>query len=171
MYRTFTAAALLTFAGLAHADDALDWKLYALSASSPSDALFYLSSDIVRKGDHVQVWVKALSIKRLNAVVPSPELRDPIKRLVAEKYVPPIASIAKTPPEEFPMIIVYEQLADAGVVEPNVKMLIEIDCAQKLYRMLSIVTPTKSGGIVTPWDHVAPESAIATLTELTCKPS
>jgi hypothetical protein len=173
MYRMFTAAALLVVAGLTHADDALDWKMYAFSASD--DAMFYLSSDIERKGDHVQVWVKALAVKKLNTVAPGPgadtkTLVDSVARLVAQKYEPPMATVSKVPPDQFLMIMTYEQMADAGLVDPSLKILYEIDCSKKLSRTLSVITPTQSLNATLPWEHVPPESTLATLTKLTCKP-
>ena len=128
-----------------------------------------------RKGDHVLVWAKALPTEKLNTMDAPVEgevkkMVDSIGRLISQGYQPPLATIKPMQQQQLLMTITYEQMADAGLVDPAIKILYEIDCGQKLVRTLSIMTSTVSNSTVAQWEHIAPESTLATLRKLTCKP-
>jgi len=173
MYREFTAVALFALAGLAHADEPVDWKVYAFSAAPRDVALFYLSSDIVRAGGKVQVWIKALEVKKLEADsnIKTETVLKNTTVLLLKAYQPPVGSIAPLTKDQVTMITAYEQMADVGSIAPRAKILYEIDCAEKLVRVLSTVLSMHSDNTVRPWEHVAPETPLAALSKLTCKPS
>jgi hypothetical protein len=171
MNRIFTAAALLAFAGLTHADGPIDWKVYAFTAKTPTDVMLYLSNDVVRTGDHVRVWMKALSMKKMEEDQTFNKVIGNTAQLLGHSYQPPLGTVTTLTKDQVLMITAYEQIADMNTVVPNAKILYEIDCAQKMVRTLSIVTPTKSYNTVSPWDFVAPESPLADLSKLTCKAS
>lgn len=172
MYRKFGATALLAFAGLSHADGTADWKLYAFSATKPQTAMFYLSSEIVRTPGHVQVWMKALDIKKLNGFndAKSPAL-EKTKTLLRNDYAPPLGTVTTLTKDRVIMITAYEQLADLGTITPSLKILYEIDCSQRLTRVLSVSTPTVSSDVSLGWEHIPPETTLETLSKLTCKSS
>jgi hypothetical protein len=67
------------------------------------------------------------------------------------------------------MVTAYEQMADEGSIPAKMKMIYEIDCAQKLFRVLSIFTDTVSDSTIRPWLHVPAKSPPAALSKLTCK--
>ena len=171
MYKMFAAVALLTFAGLTHADDMVDWKIYSLTGDA-KEALFYLSSDIVRTGGNVQVWMKALEVKKLDTdgSLKNEEVLKKTAFLLTTAYQPPLGTVTPLTKDQVTLITAYEVMADVNLYPSKAKILYEIDCALKLIRVLSIITPTHSDSITRPWEHVPPESPPATLSKLTCKP-
>jgi hypothetical protein len=184
MYREFTATALLGLAtSLAHADGPADWKAYAFSATKPQALMFYLNNEIVRTGDHVQVWMKALEVQKMDAVNASfvgstkpghtlqaetPSITKSIK-LVEQGYSPPYASAVTLNTNQLHNIIVYEQVADEALIPATMKILYEIDCTKRLARGLSIQLPTIGDSKVRDWEPIPPESTIDILSKLTCK--
>lgn len=172
MYTKFTAGGLLVLAGLAHADGPADWKVYGFTDAKPPTVLFYLSSEIVRTPGHVQVWIKALETKKLNGFndVKSPAIEKTVT-LLRNAYAPPLGTVTTLPKDQIPMITTYEQLADLGTITPSLKILYEIDCSQRLTRVLSVSTATVSSDVALQWEHIPPETTIETLSKLTCTPS
>jgi hypothetical protein len=172
LHRYLFAAALL-FAGIAHADGPADWKVYGFTSTKPQAVMFYLNSEIVRTPEHVQVWTKSLDTKKLEGFfndVKSPAF-DKTVTLWRNGYTPPLGTVFPLSKERAAMITSYEQLADLATITPSLRILYEIDCSQKLTRVLSVITPAESLDMVRHWEHIPPESTIETLSKLTCTPS
>lgn len=170
-----TTLALVACTSSAAALDApADWKLFAFSGTPTPVALFYLDSEIVRTPGHVQVWIKTLSVRKLNSDHTSKsEVIQNTAKLSIQGYVPPVGTLTKLTAEEIQNLTLFEQLADEGSITPTLRILFEIDCRQKLTRTLSIIgsKPSASDNRAREWEHVPPESNLETLSKLTCKPT
>jgi hypothetical protein len=178
MYRTFIAAVLLTCTCLATADGSAVWRLYAFAKpTNQQAALFYLESEIVRTPGpgHVQVWIKALDVVKIEAAIGKKSAAiDKTADLIVAGYKPPLGTVSNLTSNQVLMIVAYEQVADQATVTPTVRILYEIDCAQKQIRILSLMADKPTAGENEPrswpWQHVAPETT-ETLTKLVCRPS
>jgi hypothetical protein len=176
MYRTFIAAGLLTCTCLATADGSSSWKLYAFA--KPTDqqaALFYLESEIIRTPGpgHVQVWIEALDVVKIEAALDKKSAAiDKTADLIVAGYKPPLGTVSNLTGNQVLTIVAYERVADQATVTPTVRILYDVDCAQKQFRILSLITgkPTNADNEPRPWQHVPPESASETLTKLVCRP-
>src|SRR6267142_3330193 len=150
----YLIAACLLLAGLAHADGPADWKVYGFTTAKPQTVLFYLSSEIVRTPGHVQVWMKSLDTKKLEGFfndTKSPALEKTVT-LWRNAYAPPLGTVITLSKDLAAMITAYEQLADLGTITPSLKILYEIDCSQRLTRVLSASTPTASSDVALQWE-------------------
>jgi hypothetical protein len=86
-------------------------------------------------------------------------------------YRPPLGSVITLTKDTAVMITAYEQLADLGTITPSFRILYEVDCSQRLTRVLSVSIPTASSNVALQWEHIPPETTIETLSKLTCNPS
>jgi hypothetical protein len=158
-------------------DSPSDWKLYAFTAGKNQAVLFFLASEIVRTPPgHVQVWMKAVDYTKLDKQRNTLDKKGDVIERSAEKvsqgYVPPFGTTTKISSDEALQIILFEQMADEASVPPTLRILYEFDCAQKIFRPLSIIGSHGVNESKAPtWDHVPPESTIETLSRLTCRPS
>jgi hypothetical protein len=174
MYRMFIAVGLLC-TGLAAADGSTVWRLYAFSKLPKEVALFYLESEVVRTPGHVQVWTKALDAAKVEADNHGKKTAalSQTAELLLKGYKPPLSTVTDLTSDQVMTVILFERVADQATVTPTVRILYDIDCAQKQFRMLSMLmnNPTGRENQPSPWQHVPPESAIETLTKLVCRPT
>ena len=177
MRRIFTVAGLIaiTSTTVAFASGPADWKVYGMAKVPTEVVLFYLDSEITRTDGHVQVWIKALDFKRLNAHnnYSKSEVMNKAAKLVANYYMPPLGAVEDVNVEKATQLTIYEQLADEAVIGPTLRILYEIDCGKKLARTLSLIRAksSPSDDVVQKWVHVPPESNSETLGKLTCRPT
>jgi hypothetical protein len=152
-----------------------EWQLAGFSDAHQSVALFILASEIKREpAGKVQVWTKALSLSRLQHMF---DMRgkdaafvNRVAAKVAAHYVPAIAQVKTITLEQSIEFVAFEDIAnEQDAITPEMRILFEIDCAQSIYRTMSIVTKTGSSRSVPGgWEPVPPESTIRSIKKLTC---
>jgi hypothetical protein len=155
----------------AHAAD-VDWKLYG-AASFPAGEqwCFYDVQGVTQTPEgYLRVWTKCLQQKELDAVDPKQIVEDSAKRIISG-YVPPIVVGDIMKFDQIPLIVPYEQIADANSINPTVRIYYELDCSQKRLHELSMrfsVNGKDKEANERPWQFVSPEGNGATLLKLLC---
>jgi hypothetical protein len=89
---------------------------------------------------------------------------DGVAKKLASHYDPPISSMGNWKKKYWLEIVVAEEIANIGKVEPTVRILKEIDCADRMQRELSVhIIKVKgmqpvSNDRPSEWQHTAPET-------------
>jgi hypothetical protein len=156
------AALLLSTAAVAQIQP--DWRVIA---STPDTVLFCDMSRVRKMPDgHVQVWTKGLPAKDLVREESSKPITKEQTSAAAEKlihgYKPLVQSTHELTQDELINFILAEQIADAGKIQPSIRMLFEIDCEEQQYRVLSVQNlrngKFESSDNPSGWSHIAPET-------------
>lgn len=154
----------------------VDWKFYG---GTSSDSCFYDANGIMHlPGDHVRVWAKCLRQSDLDHVDIKNDFKGKILENTAQKiaqyYIPPIASLESLNTDQSMAVTQYEVTATIGNLEPQAKILYELDCRERRNRELSISIRSngKSSFQENPsqWHFVPPESNGSRLLKLLCTP-
>jgi hypothetical protein len=139
-------------------------------------SIFYDASGVQKLADGTyQVWLKGLPGKEVEKAV-SKLSRDEAWRAAAKVmtgYRPPTDASGKEATEEIIADAMLEQVADQATIDPKVRMLVAIDCANRTTRTLTLQTRTgdtyrtveNMGG----WMHIAPETNFAVLHGALCR--
>ena len=175
-----------------HAAGPANWSLYGFSGgkgdASDADGLFFDASGVTRRPDgHVEVWSNSLSVKQLRRVVESTTpknlteaMQNEYMRLVAERQIRGerllLESLANEKMDEDGRtgFMMFEAIANKGSVEPHMRVLYEIDCANDMFCYLSLEARKADGsvsGTSTPgdWNRIVPKSMLSRLSILACK--
>jgi hypothetical protein len=173
--KLFTLAVALTMFSAAMAQPmSPDWKLYTFTATKKQVALFYLDSELVRTPPgHVQVWVKGLDYAKLDktssAISPQSELFKKSVDKLASGYVPSVLINTKFTQDQVVTFLTYELIADDASIPPLIRMLLEFDCKQRMFRQLSAIDEhSHTDSRVHEWEHIPPESTYETLGRIMC---
>ena len=157
-----------------------DWKFYGGSVDLAKDnAMFFYDYESINKSKNiVKVWIKIIMTDDII------ELRAKEKEAFIEKTKLKIANnykvqFMKDAPEMTAemnaFIITYELAANHPSVIIKGKILYEIDCIESKNRVLALAV-YKEGKLVDSssdqlkWEHIIPESSLATLAKMVCKP-
>jgi hypothetical protein len=121
----------------------------------------------------VTVWTKSLSaiaVDNVGKLSKDAVDRDAKKLLLG--YEPPFSDIKKLNEDERLGLIIWEEVADDQLVQPEMKMLVQLDCVHGLVRNLSVVVTHggKFGSSDTAgqWERIVPESSSANLSKILC---
>ena len=91
---------------------------------------------------------------------------------IIQGYVPPIVGIGQMEFNQVPEIVMYEQIANLGTIDPQAQIFDEVNCSERTMRRLSISIRIdgKGGSQNKPseWEYVPPEGNGATLLKLLC---
>jgi len=178
-----------------HAAEPPKWIIYGFSSDGKggNDAMFFDQAGMKRQpGNHVQVWTKSLSTKKMdhlsNMILAPPKEGSPeyenymsVFRSVmarvksAEQLLYESASPEKVNESARNSMIIYEGVANSGAIEPRNKVLYDIDCSNDMLRVLYLIATGADGHSSihdTPqaWQHIAPESNGSRFEALVCKP-
>jgi hypothetical protein len=158
-----------------------DWKLYSAADFGKRGgkvALFFDAAGVIRSDNgHVKVWTKGLPRKALDrAENPASSTAKSILAFAAQRlahgYQPPFSSVIELDQNALIGITADEATANLAGIEPTTQFLYELDCTNRLVRELSIhlLLDGKIQNQETPseWQHVPPETAVATLLTLLC---
>jgi hypothetical protein len=171
--------------------EASRWVVYGTfeTKGHAREMLFFDSNNIKRNtAGNVEVWTKGLSEKKLHHLYDQSASAAEHKGVDAD---PRLDAIARRILEHEPLmyqvvepesvndaariaLMYYEVVADEGKIEPTSRTLLEIDCNNEMYRVLS-GDVTKSDGHTAlissagPWDHTPPETNGARLSAMVCK--
>ena len=137
-------------------------------------SFFELNSMKRSQDGHVQVWTKTLPEAEMEKVKAGPAAMSQMTGRLKHNYVPIIGRSGKYPKDQLINMIIYEALANEGAVSPIATILFEIDCKADMDRMLSIrlerngqlTSSTENPG---EWQHMAPETNVASLAKATCQ--
>jgi len=176
-----TCALAFAFATSAKEED-VDWKMYgsvmdgSASIAGPS-VCFYDANTVTRAANSfVSVWTKCLARKDIDGVSVDDDVGKRITegaaRSVAAGYVPPIIVIGQLEFKQLPDVVAYEEIADISAIEPQMQILDEINCPERMRRSLSITIHTNGRAIFKDnpgeWHYVPPEGNAATLVKILC---
>ena len=159
----------LLLASVSVAQPATDWKLIGGGSNT---YLLYDSAGLRKlENGHFEVWLKGLPKTSVDKAKLS---KDGIARAankVASGYQPP-ALAHKASVDEMVNGAFIEEVADEAMVDPNMRMLIEIDCTNGLSRFLSLYTKqggkTSTSDTTGAWEHIAPETNSSALQTALC---
>jgi hypothetical protein len=146
---------------------AFDWKLYG-GATMPDGETwcFYDAASVISSSRHLRVWTKCLLQKEIFKVNVDHDFGGEIPKIVARKivdrYIPPIAIVEVIDLNKTMLVIGAEQIANIGNINPNSRILYEIDCSEKMIRELSVQFVAKGQQAFADkpgeWQHVPPET-------------
>jgi hypothetical protein len=148
----------------------VDWKWYGggTDASAGSYFCFYEANGITRTSSgYVRVWIKCLARKDMDR--PDPLKDEKFMRNTAAKifegYVPPIIAIHEL---DRINVIIYEAIANLGNIQPLLEALSELNCLERMSRMLSMEVEGQKEINPTGWEYASPESNVTNLLKLLC---
>jgi hypothetical protein len=97
------------------------------------------------------------------------EANERVAQKVAQYYIPPIAMVIDNlDVHRAASVTGDEEVANIGGIDPYFKAYDELNCAERMYRFLSITIHGRSGRKPSEWDYVPPESSVAKLTKIVC---
>jgi hypothetical protein len=176
-----SAAALLAMPGILSAQpSSVDWKFYGGYEGVVSNGrayCFYDDKGVNRGPDgHIKVWTKCLHQQDLDGVDPASDVGKKIIKSAVEKvahyYVPPFSAVGKVDAAQSVTIAQYEVTADIGNLQPEASIFHEVNCGDRMMRVLSIFVASrgKSGSTDKPreWQYVPPEGNTANLLTILC---
>jgi hypothetical protein len=147
----------------------VDWKFYG--SAENKQHCFYDSIGASRQSDgHMRVWTKCLSEDEMDA---SGAKDNVITNRTADKikggYVPPIIRFIDFPFDQIIAVVLYEQIADVGLLEPTARIYWELACSEKMIRLLDLSARNGIRGSVRGWEYVAPETNADRLLKMLCR--
>ncbi len=175
------AAVLALLAGPlpAHAQAATaDWKFYGAGNTGVASLCFYDARGAASSADgHVRVLTKCLREKDIDALDVERALGGKIMKKAAQKaadyYVPPIAAVTDVDFDQTLSIVLDEEIANSGEVQPQSTVLYELDCHGLMLRELSMSSdaPREAGAQdqAGTWKSITPDGNGATLAKLLCR--
>jgi hypothetical protein len=174
----FTFISLVTVLAGAQVATSSQWKFFGGSPSKAGDlTLFYSESDLTRLPTGIlRVWTKGLRHNALEQAYKKMDkgLIDKVAAKIAHYYIPPYAMLKDLSQDELVDVVSSEELANAATIQPSIRILYELNCAERTYRQLSVFLnmegKTKTSSDVSQWDHIAPETNMASLSTLLCSP-
>jgi len=127
-----------------------------------------------RPNDNIRAWIKCLLTNDvLKSVDPKNEQGKKIVEHTAQKikrgYVPPIIVLGKTAFDQIGGVVASEEAANVANLEPPVRIFYEINCKEKMTRVLSVHTKDRSLNTPLDWEYARPETNIATLLRIQCR--
>jgi hypothetical protein len=193
---TLIALVLTAWAISANAAAPPKWIIFGFTGDGDQgrDAVFFDQAGIKRlPQDHVQVWMKSLSEKKLDHIT-SISFSVPPKKGTPDydefyTYLPSaLARMKSGEPLLYESVATvkldantrdsmkyYEAAANSGAIEAHIKMLYEVDCPKNMVRYLSLSILKENGDLSTTdtpeaWAPVPPGSNGSRLAMLVCKP-
>jgi hypothetical protein len=159
-----------------------DWKLYGVSTiDGNTDLCFFDIKGAIKGTDkHIKVWTKCLHKKDMDGIDLEKEFGGKILKNAADKmlnrYVPPIALVMEGVDfDKATEFAVFEEIADAGGIQPSIRVFYELDCSNEMLRELSIEVEVhgRSGSkhSASEWHYVPPETNGARLQKILCEKS
>jgi hypothetical protein len=83
-------------------------------------------------------------------------------------YVPPITRFIDFAFDQMMTVVLYEQIADIGLLEPTALIYWELGCSEKMIRVLDLSARNGIRGSVRDWKYVAPETNSDRLLKMLC---
>ena len=140
----------VTIADLAQALD-VDWKYYGNAAMSGNGVrCFYDAVGVVETSEgHVRAWTKCLLETDITAIDPQHAfggkiIHDTAKKFI-DHYIPPFALVEDIDSDKAMTIMMYEEIADIGNIQPSSRLFYELNCSQQMARELSMQFLNRSG--------------------------
>ena len=155
-----------------------DWRIVGATSGTTTAYVFY-DANSVRKlsNGHLQVWLKAIpaneTYKAADEVSKDPAHLDAMQKKLATGYVPPVALEQELSRKDIAVAVVREEVANSADIQPIMRMLEEVDCANRVTRDVSLqaniegkqVSVEKTG----EWHHIAPETNMSRLHLALCR--
>ncbi len=121
----------------------------------------------------VEVWVKGLTVAKLDAYPKRAAAAQRAIDRVFHGYKPPVTTVADLEPEIVLTATTNEELADTANLEPQVRILYNVDCEARTMRTVSLhgsaagksVSSDHAGDL----SHVSPETISDRLLRLVCR--
>jgi hypothetical protein len=169
------AFTLFTVAGVSigFTQAGVDWKLYGAASVDGTSWCFYDANGLVQEpGNQIRVWTKCLPEEAVDDIKLTDKMAGDAAQKILDGYVPPIVVVGEMKFDQIPAIVPYEEIANAGSVNPQSRIFYEIGCSERLIRQLSFYFEAKgkvgSSDTAGDWKHVAPETNAATLLKILC---
>jgi hypothetical protein len=151
-----------------------NWKLYGFAKPDKQDVeVFYSASELRRNADgNIEVWTKGLLVKAIsNAKLDKTQIDD-VAKIMLTGYVPLPGLYQPVTHDQITDMLIGEEVANAGNIEPVVRMLFELNCSRRILKILSFWNisngKTKSSDTPGEWVHTAPETNGAILMNALC---
>ena len=151
-----------------------DWKIFGGQLRDNGFGCFYDANTIAIPTRTIrQVWTKCI---RVDNIADASRASNPSQNIIKEDshYIPPIATVIDTGAFMDGMLIAYETIADADIIKPYDRSLVEIDCSHQKLRHLSSYENTNghesSDQQLTEWQSITPKTPASTLLKLLCLP-
>jgi hypothetical protein len=170
-----SVAMILCGITILHAQESTsDWRLIG----GTSDSYTFYDANSVRKlpDGHFEVWLKGLPMTATNKAANKALDKDHVDRAakkIASGYVPPAALDHKLTHDEIINAVGAEGIANDASIEPTTRLLVEVDCPNRMTRFLSIRVhlngQTQSSDQPGEWQHTAPETNMSRLHLALCR--
>jgi hypothetical protein len=176
-------AFVFMLAPLARASD-VDWKFFgmldwkkidtAYPFASGAAACLYDASTIGHESSgYLRVWAKCFAVEDLRHAMNtqsdlSDKAMDNADARLKTGYVPPIIVLGEMEFNDAQWVTEIEELADSGIAESRVQMLEELNCRERMTRILSIYFADGDKQKPTDWQYAPPEGNLAALLKLLC---
>jgi hypothetical protein len=150
-----------------------DWRVIG----STSDSIMFYDANGVRKlpNGHFEAWVKTLPGQALRTArgKADKQLIGRATTKLVSGYIPPLGRYTKMDSDTLYGALIFEEIANEGGIEPVFRMLQEIDCQNRMSRILSVQvfqgdqkgSTDKTG----EWEHIPPETNVSVLQMSLCQ--
>ena len=174
----------ITFIALAYGvaqAQGVDWKFYGGgNVDGQESGCFYEADGLVTGPDkRIKVWTKCLPLTDLGDLDPKTDLGKKITEAIAPKivqhYVPPFAKLQKEITSgQVVGMMTMEVAAGIANIQPQARVLYELNCAERMIRPLSIQirinNELRTKDKPDDWVHAPPETNGNTLLIMLCQP-
>jgi hypothetical protein len=167
---------------VASMQDDVDWKVFGGGGSRvPSVCFFDQKSLNVANDGHVRVWTKCLPSKDVNSI---DENSDRGKKLIEAAGLesfrggsPPVVASGIMKSDDAMGVILQEQVANLNDISPVTRTLYELNCSDKVARVLDgelyengkMIDSGGPGAKPTAWFYTVPETNGTYLQKILCK--
>jgi hypothetical protein len=159
--------------GILYAQQSMsDWRVIG---GTDDSAVFYDARGVRKfSNGHFEVWLKVLPVKAITDSKPVDKDRTARgARKLASGYVPPMWLDQKASLDQITDAIILEEVANEAAIQPNARMLVELDCPNRLSRELSVWLDLngkiQSDDKPSEWHHIAPETNFSRLHMDVCR--
>jgi len=168
--------ALVGATAFAFAED-VDWKVFGGATLGVVSVCFFDAKSVAHTSDgRVRAWTKCLPQKDLENVDFKNDRGQKIAEKAAKKivqgYVPPLIVIGQVDFDKITGIAGYEETANLDDIDPNSRMLLELNCSERMDRTLSIYAKfnerEQRQDKPSDWKYIAPETNVAYLHKILC---
>ncbi len=100
------------------------------------------------------------------------KITDAAAQQIGRGYVPPVIAVGIVVSKKIPDMVTWEQIADIANIQPDARILYEIDCADQKVRQLSTYIKISGKELfkdTSDWKYALPETNLARLSKILCQ--
>jgi hypothetical protein len=153
-----------------------DWKYFGSATTRGIQQHCFYDTETVsfQAAGHSRVWAECLAETEMDAAVAEQQDEAIINQsatLYSNGDLPPVTAFMHLSTDQIVSVIMYEQTANYGAIEPMARGYWELDCPARMSRMLDLSLPKENKFSHRPmeWKATPPDTNGDRLLKLVCR--